>query len=190
MKKEMITQQQYATLKDLVAEMPLTAEAEVRETTGDNFRQAQFYCEDLIDQMEELRDGMDEFEYAIYGRDIALAIDKMATTVHRMKEIQTDVATLANYITGAVVKLLDTVEPSSFVVTASEEEIQQAIDEYLVGETGMSIGYRNGDFALCFGKDGAEHYEEVFFFAKGQEEDYEEARCFIETFLDLEEEDD
>lgn len=186
MKKEMITQQQYATLKDLVAEVPLTAEAEVRETTGENFRQAQYYCHDLIDQMEELLEGMDEFASAIYDKDIALAIDKMATTVHRMKEIQTDVATLANYTTGAVIKLLDTVEPSSFTVIVSEEEICQAIDQYLVGDNSMAVGYRDGEYALCFGKDGAQYYEEVFLFAKGREEDYDEAQRFIETLLDCE----
>lgn len=186
MNKIKITKEQFNNLIKLQSALPVTDAKSTMGKTAENILEAKTICSGLDFEVNELYDKIHDAECHLYDKNIGAAIGAMGEYIDKIQEIQKDIKGIANYLAASITTLIDATEISTFTVTAKSEEIQQVIDKSFEICPVMSIGFKDGIYALLFGEDEKSIDLEPFVFARGEEDDYETARQFIEGFLDLE----
>ena len=186
MNKLRIDTQLYKRLIGLQSRISGYDEAEVAENFADNIEGAQRSCRELEFILSDLQNAINGADYAVYDKEIERGVENMEQYVKSLGELEEEISLLKGYLAGTIKTLSEITEPSRFVVTVSNEEIERVLDETYEKYQLMSLGYNDGKYALLFGNDEESIEEEPFVFATGREDEYEEVRKFIETFLDLE----
>lgn len=186
MNKIKITKNQFNNLIKLQSVLPVTDATNTMGKPAENMLEAKTICSGLDFEVNELYDKIHDAECHLYDKNIGAAIGAMGEYIDKIQEIQKDIKDIANYLAASISTLIDATEISTFTVTAKSEEIQQVIDTNFEKCPVMSIGFKDGVYALLFGEDEESIDIEPFIFARGDEDDYETARHFIEGFLDLE----
>lgn len=187
MEKIIITKEQYNHLVELLNYLPIKNADNIQENTAQNLISAKYLLEEMTEKIEVLKDAIDDFEDAIYDHDLEEMINKMTNYTHVVRELKNDAEIAEDYISGSITRFVEATTLSDFTVIVSEDQIREAIDRNLTDTRVMSVGYKDGEYALLFGEDEDTIDIEPFVFAKGREECYDQARKFIESFLDLEE---
>ena len=185
--KIIISKEQYKRLTGLQNERPISKAERLQKTTAENIMSAKYLLEDMEERLQDLSYAISEFEAAIYDHELDGMINRMTEYVRLIRALEADTKEAGDYLAGSVTRFMETTALSAFTVIRSEAEIKLKIDQSFENTNVMSIGYKDGEYALLFGEDEETVNEEPFIFAKGGEECYDEARKFIETFLDLEE---
>lgn len=186
MDKITVSKEQFNKLIKLQDEFTVNEPLYIQKTTAENIMAAKVLCKELSYELMKMQNLLDETETAFYDKEINTAIDLAPEYVHLAKEIKEYTLMIEDYLAGSISTLIAATEISSFVVTATSDEIQKVIDKNFKICPVMSIGFRDGNYALLFGEDEESIDIEPFIFGKGKAEDYEYAKQFIETFLDLE----
>ena len=186
MDKIKITKEQFIRLLGIRAAFPVREGSRVQETVAENISEANRLCKGLGYDLMDLQDLLYDTEEAFYSSDTESALSTMAEYASIARGIVEYAQMIEDYLAGAIEKFSEITEPSTLVITAKNEEIQETIDRNFEICPVMSIGFMDGSFALLFGEDEDRIDIEPFIFAKGQAEDYDEAMRFIEGFLDLE----
>ena len=187
MDKIIITKEQHQQLTVLQRRLPAGSAANLPQTTMENVMSAKLQLDELAEHLELLHNAIDEFEIAIYDHDTKEMVSQMAAYTRLTQALKSDAEVVGNFIAGSITRFLEATTPSSFTVIVPDAEIREAIDQHFAHCNVMSLGYQDGSFALIFGEDENSAAQPPFVFAKGAEECYEEARHYIETFLDMEE---
>lgn len=187
MDKIIITKEQHHQLTALQRRLPAGSAANLPQTTMENVMSAKLQLDELAGHLELLRNAIDEFETAVYDRDPKEMVRQMAAYTCLAQALKSDADVVGNFIAGSITRFLEVTTPSSFTVIVPDAEIRTAIDQHFAHCNVMSLGYQDGSFALIFGEDESAAAQPPFVFAKGAEECYDEARRYIEAFLDMEE---
>ena len=180
----------YKRLISLPSKISGHDEAEAADNFADNIEGAERSCRNLEFILSDLQNAINSADYAVYDKEIERGVESMEQYITSLSELEEEVASLKNYLAGSIKAVAEITEPSRFVVTASSEEIERVLDETSDRYQIMSLGYNDGKYALLFGNDEESIEEEPFVFAVGREDEYEEVRRFVETFLDLEDPDE
>ena len=180
----------YKRLISLPSKISGHDEAEAADNFADNIEGAERSCRNLEFILSDLQNAINSADYAVYDKEIERGVESMEQYITSLSELEEEVASLKNYLAGSIKAVAEITEPSRFVVTASSEEIERVLDETHDKYQIMSLGYNDGKYALLFGNDEESIEEEPFVFAVGREDEYEEVRRFVETFLDLEDPDE
>ena len=180
----------YKRLISLPSKISGYDEAESADNFADNIEGAERSCRNLEFILSDLQNAINSADYAVYDKEIERGVESMEQYITSLSELEEEVASLKNYLAGSIKAVAEITEPSRFVVTASSEEIERVLDETSDRYQIMSLGYNDGKYALLFGNDEESIEEEPFVFAVGREDEYEEVRRFVETFLDLEDPDE
>ena len=180
----------YERLISLPSKISGYDEAESADNFADNIEGAERSCRDLEFILSDLQNAINSADYAVYDKEIERGVESMEQFITSLSELEEEVASLKNYLAGSIKAVAEITEPSRFVVTASSEEIERVLDETSDRYQIMSLGYNDGKYALLFGNDEESIEEEPFVFAVGREDEYEEVRRCVETFLDLEDPDE
>lgn len=188
MNKIKLTENQFKNLVELGAALSVSEPEYIQENTGENIRAAIRLCKELTLELNDLQNTLDDTMYALSEKKIDESIAKMTEYTQIAKAVKEDAATIENYLAGSISKFIEISKAEeTFIVTATSEEIQKVIDTNFEICPVMSVGYKDGVYALLFGEDDDTIDIEPFIFAEGNEDDYDKAQRFIETFLDLEE---
>lgn len=183
-----LTTSQFYQLIKLSSELPVNDAADVRETMGENIRDAIRLCKELSLELSDIENTLNNAMYALVDKRLDDVINGITKYTDLAKTIKEDTTIIENLLAGSISKFIEISEPeNSLNIIVSKEEIQATIDKNFEIYPVMSVGYHDGNFALIFGEEEFSIDTEPFIFAKGKEEDYDEAQRFIETFLDLEE---
>ena len=180
----------YKRLISLPSKISGYDEAEAADNFADNIEGAERSCRNLEFILSDLQNAINSADYAVYDKEIERGVESMEQYITSLSELEEEVASLKNYLAGSIKAVAEITEPSRFVVTALSEEIERVLDETSDRYQIMSLGYNDGKYALLFGNDEESIEEEPFVFAVGREDEYEEVRRFVETFLDLEDPDE
>lgn len=187
MNKLTISKENYSKIIELQNNLTVNNIENIKLTTGENIMLAKYTLEDIAEKIQTLQEAIYDFETAIFDKDVDEMVAKMTEYTRLISELKQDVDETQDYIAGSVSGFEQTVIPSEFTVIVSEEEIKSEIESSFDESKVMSIGFNDGEFALLFGEDEESIDLHPFIFAKGKQEDYDEARKFIEQFLDMEE---
>ena len=188
MNKIKITNHQFSTLTRLQSILSAGTPDDIQENTCENIKAAVQLCKSLTLELDQLQNLLDDTLDELYENNINAAISNMSEYTKLTNEIKTDTAMMENYISGSLTKFTDVAEIAEpFILIVTKEEIKQTIDRNFEICPVMSLGFKDGDYALLFGEDENTIDIEPFIFAKGNKEDYDAVQRFIETFLDLEE---
>ena len=186
MNKLIISKQNYNKVLALQNKMPVNNAKSIGKTTAENIMSAQILFEEMAERIEALQEAIYDFETAIFDKDVDEMVAKMSKYTGLIAEIKQTANQAENYIAGSIATFAETTTPSQFTVIVSDEEIKQAIESNFSDINVMSLGYKDGEFALLFGEDEETIDRPPFVFAKGEEHNYSEAQKFIEQFLDME----
>ena len=165
MNKIKITNEQLNKLVKLQSVLPVTDANSTMGKTAENILEAKTICSGLDFEVNELYDKIQDAEYCFYDKNIGGTIDKMGEYVDKIQELQKDINDIANYLAASITSLIDATEITTFTVTATNEEIQQVIDKSFEKFPVMSIGFKDGVYALLFGEDEESIDIEPFVFA-------------------------
>lgn len=187
MNKIKLSRNQFESLDHLSTEVPVCEPIYIRESTFENINDAIKLCNALRFEIGDLENMLNDILYAIKDRGIDDAISKLRDSASIVKTIREDAKFTENYLAGGISKFLEASEiGDSFKVIAKNDEIKSYIERNFEILPVMSLGYSEGRFALIFGEDDDNIAVNPLIFAQGNQEDYERAQQFIETFLDLE----
>ncbi|MBQ1186712.1 MAG: hypothetical protein IIX54_03385 [Clostridia bacterium] len=187
MNKIIISKQNYNKVMALQNKMPVKNDEKVGKTTAENIMSAKILLEEMAERIEAIQEAIYDFETAIFDKDVDEMVAKMSEYTNLMAEIKQNADQAEDYIAGSITTFAQTTAPSEFTVIVPEEEIKQAIESNFDTVHVMSLGFKDGEFALLFGEDEDTIDRPPFVFAKGEEHNYSEAQKFIEQFLDMEE---
>lgn len=187
MEKIILTKDQYRRLEEIQRMVSVKKIENLQATTAENLISAKYLLEEISRRIDRILAAIDEFETAVFDHDPEEMIRQITRCVQLNGEWKRDAETAEDFLAGSVARFLEATTPSDFTVIVPEEEIRRVINENFDTETLMSVGWREGWFALIFGPDEETIDRPPFVFAKGREACYNEARAFIETFLHQEE---
>ena len=184
MEKIKITREQREHLAALLDFMPTPEEEFLEKNTAEALYSAKCLLDEMEENIEALRDAVFDFETAIFDQNLDEMLNKLAEYVHLARRLCLNAQSTEGFIAGSLTRFIETT--SDFTVTVNEEEIKKVLDREFVFDRVMSVGYKDGEYALLFGADEETIDRPPFIFAKGSEDCYDEAREYIEGLLDME----
>lgn len=188
MEKIYISKEQLTTLIKLQSELSAYDLCSAEPTTGENLMRAEEIARNSAFDLSDLQDALTSTGFAIRDKNINGIIKNMAQYVKLMKTIKEDMQIIENHLAASVSKFLEVTELyNGLELVATDDEIQNALDDGFEQFPVMSVGYKDGIFALLFGEDENSIDIEPFVFAKGTEENFDEAEEYIESFIDIDE---
>jgi len=188
MEKIYISKEQLTTLIKLQSELSAYDLYSAEPTTGENLMRAEEIARNSAFDLSDLQDALTSTGFAIRDKNINGIIKNMAQYVKLMKTIKEDMQIIENHLAASVSKFLEVTELyNGLELVATDDEIQNALDDGFEQFPVMSVGYKDGVFALLFGEDENSIDIEPFVFAKGTEENFDEAEEYIEKFIDIDE---
>lgn len=142
----------------------------------------------LSDGADALCDGANEALDALRYQNFIGGIDALSAMVEQMRDLKASVDTAYDELAHTLCALRALLEPAGWSPIRTDDEIRQAIDEGFELTNVMSLGYRDGQYALLFeeAEDDEALVADPFLIALGGEEDYDEIRAFVEQFMDME----
>jgi len=176
----------YGKLMALCNQLRVEEDACEVATTMENLQSTQTLCHYLAEDVRTLADMAGEVEGALYEQDLSAAVGALSDFVDRFRELQGDMHTLRDYVQRSAVSFHHAVEPVGFAPLCTDEEMESVIAEHFQRDSVMSLGYKDGQYALIFG-DG-EQESEPYVFAVGSGDEDALARAYIERFIEVEEE--
>ena len=188
MEKFTINAEAFGKLALLCEAMGVHPEAATDGKAADHLREVIHTGRSFERTMDSLTADADEALDALYDKDVPSGIDLLAAVVEQFGEIQNYVDALREQLESTLTALREFAAPDGWAPLRSDEEMKAEIERGFALTNAMSLGHHEGQYALLFEK-GAEDdtlVTDPFVIAVGRDEDCDEIRAYVESFLDME----
>ncbi len=180
----------FEKLNELCDRMQVDPIAKSNYKMAEHLRQIHYISNDLTNDLNAMSDNVDDILGALYHKDFVVGIDLLSKAADQAAELQDSINTICDELANALTALRELVEPDTWKPLHTDEEMKKVLNESFDLTNSMSLGYQNGQYALLFEKsDGSEELViPPVIVAIGGENDINEVRAYIESFMDMEEE--
>lgn len=160
------------------------------EKFGEALLRLQNICDCLSYGVDELSDTVSDLDMAGYDRNFDEVVNGFEKMTNNLEEMLADIDDITKAAQNALAAFRDLTQCTEYELILSDEEINEIIEQNFKPDTTMSVGYRDGQFALLFCEvvDEVEK-EEAFLvkvFATGDAAAYDAVEAYINKFMDCE----
>jgi len=178
----------YEELNGLCETMGVAADAMSPHKPAEHLREVDRMSSILSDEAQTMVDHTGDALDTLYEKNFIGGIRALSAMVKQVDDMHESLDHIRTNLAHALCSLREITQSANWTPTRTGEEIEAYLDEGFELVNTMSIGYRDGEFALLFENElnSGEFLLEPFVVARGTEDCYDEVRAYVEQFMDME----
>lgn len=188
MNKILLNNSQSRIIDDCCKKLDIKHDYEANTTLYDNVINLERICKTLQYDLDDFQDVLTDVQLSIVDHDIEKLVQGLKEMTDFISGLSQDINAINESTKDAVAKFKAISENNGFILLYDDKHIKQLIDDNFKEDTTMSVGYKDGEFALMFCEIIDEIEQPPFsinVIAKGEREAYDDVQTYIERFLDL-----
>lgn len=153
---------------------------------GEGLHELLYICSYFADDVDALSDAASDLNMNAYDRKQEETVMGIEKVVSLFEEILDDTDRLTTTLQNILASYRNLSQCADYELLCSEKELKDLIDQNFVKETSLSIGYKDGEFAIFFSKTENKKEHEPFLtkvIARGPETAYGNLNDYIGQLL-------
>ena len=184
--KILLNDSQYRIIDDCCKKLDIKDDYESNTTLYDSVTDMEHICKDFHYNLNKLQDALMDIKLSIADHDTEKLVQALKEMSGLIPEFSQDINTIRKATTDAVASFKSASEKIGFILLYDDKHIKQLIDDNFKGDSTMSVGYKDGEFALIFCEVIDEIEQPPFsinVIAKGEKDSYDDVQAYIEKFF-------
>ena len=176
-------------IDDCCKKLDIKHDYEANTTLYNNVINLERICKNLQYDLNDFLDVLTDVQLSIVDHDIEKLVQGLKEMTDFIPELSQDINTINESTKDAVASFIATSEKIGFSLLYDDKHIKQLIENNFKENTTMSVGYKDGEFALMFCEIIDEIEQPPFsinVIAKGEREAYDYVQAYINRLLDFE----
>lgn len=186
MDKILLNASQSAIIDECCKKLDITDDYESNTTLYDSVTDMEHICKDFHYNLNKLQDALMDIKLSIADHDTEKLVQALKEMSGLIPEFSQDINTISKSTADAVASFKSASEKIGFMLLYDDKYIKQLIDDNLKGDSIMSVGYKDGEFALIFCEVIDDIEQPPFLInviAKGEKDSYDDVQAYIERVL-------
>ena len=189
MNKILLNNSQSRIIDDCCKKLDIKHDYETNTTLYDSVTDMEHICKYFQYELNEFQDVLMDIKLSAADHNIEKLVQGLKEITDLIPEFSQNINTISKATTDAVTSFKSASKEICLTMLYDDKHIKQLIDDNFKEDTTMSVGYKDGEFALIFCEIIDEIEQPPFsinVIAKGEKESYDDVQAYINRLLDFE----